>query len=278
MLTIEQLALRKSCIGGSDMPIILGLSSYKTPYQLYLEKISDDVITQEESPQQYWGSQLEGVIREEFAKRNNVEVVESHNVVHPLYDYMRGNLDGYIPSLNAVLEVKCSNQFMAAEWGESYTDVIPLQYIVQVAWYCMLTNADCAYIAVLIGGHDYREYKYQRDFALEEDLIAKAKTFWRCVQLRQPPAPVNQSDLRLMYPKHDPAKTVTIAEPIADQLTTLVETRYKIKELSEVEDQYKFNIMQFMQDAECLVDAEGKPIVTWKANKRGARTFLMKGL
>jgi hypothetical protein len=43
------------------------------------------------------------------------------------------------------------------------------------------------------------------------------------------------------------------------------------------EEQYKFNIMQFMQDAECLVDKEGRPIISWKANKRGSRTFLVKG-
>jgi len=81
-----------------------------------------------------------------------------------------------------------------------------------------------------------------------------------------------------MYPKHDPEKTKPVEPEIAEQLTTLADTRFKIKQLSEVEDRYKFNIMQFMQDAECLVNESGQPIVTWKANKRGSRTFLMKGV
>ena len=81
-----------------------------------------------------------------------------------------------------------------------------------------------------------------------------------------------------MYPKHDPEKTLTINNNVAEQLTTLTETRFKIKQLSEVEEKYKFNIMQFMQDAECLTDQSGRPIVSWKANKRGTRTFLMKGM
>ena len=38
MITEKQRQERKLGIGGSDMPIILGLSTYKTPYQLYLEK------------------------------------------------------------------------------------------------------------------------------------------------------------------------------------------------------------------------------------------------
>jgi putative phage-type endonuclease len=278
MITEKQREERKLGIGGSDMPIILGLSNYKTPYQLYLEKIGEVENDGEMTPYQYWGHQLEGIIRDEFSKRNNVVVETPDSCVHPFYDFLRGNLDGFIPSWNAILEVKCSAGFMAHEWGEDGSDIIPMQYLVQVAHYCAVVNAGCAYIAVLIGGNDYREFKYTRDLDLESKIIDAAKKFWECVQTRTPPEPINQVDLRLMYPKHDPEKTKTIEPDVAEQLTTLTETRFKIKQLSEVEEKYKFNIMQFMQDAECLTDQSGKPIVSWKANKRGTRTFLMKGL
>ena len=279
MITQQQREDRKLGIGGSDMPIILGLSNYKTPYQLYLEKIGETESTYEDTELQYWGHQLEPIIVQEFMKRNNVTVQESpDSYVHLFHDFLRGNLDGFIPELNAVLEVKCSNQFMAKEWGEEGSDVIPMQYLVQVAHYCAVTNADCAYIAVLIGGHDYREFKYTRDLDLESKVIDAAKKFWECVQNKTPPEPINQVDLRLMYPKHDPEKTITIEPDVAEQLTTLVDTRFKIKALSEVEEKYKFNIMQFMKDSECLVNEQGIPVITWKANKRGSRTFLMKGL
>lgn len=278
MITNEQLKARQLGIGGSDMPIILGLSSFLTPYQLYLQKTGINDLSGEETPLQYWGNQLESIVRDEFAKRNNVVVETPDTITSPFYDFMIGNIDGYIPELNAILEIKCSHQFMASEWGESGSDIIPMSYLVQVAWYCILKNADCAYIAVLIGGNDYREFKYERDFVLEDTLIKAAKVFWNCVQTKTPPEPVNQVDLRLMYPKHDPEKTVVAKPEIADQLCTLADTRFKIKTLSEIEDKSKFNIMQFMQDAEVLVDEYDKPIVTWKANKRGSRTFLMKGM
>ena len=38
MLTTEQLEARKKGIGGSDVASILGLSPWKSQYQLYLEK------------------------------------------------------------------------------------------------------------------------------------------------------------------------------------------------------------------------------------------------
>jgi putative phage-type endonuclease len=278
MITEQQREERKLGIGGSDMPIILGLSNYKTPYQLYLEKIGEVENDGEMTPFQYWGHQLEGVIRDEFAKRNNVVIETPDSLVHPFHDFLRGNVDGFIPEWNAVLEVKCSAGFMAHEWGEDGSDVIPMQYLVQVAHYCAVMNADCAYIAVLIGGNDYREFKYTRDFDLESKIIDAAKKFWECVQTRTPPEPVNQIDLRLMYPKHDPEKTITIEPDVAEQLTTLVDTRFKIKALSEVEEKYKFNIMQFMKDAEVLVDEYDKPVISWKSSKNGQRRFLMKGM
>jgi putative phage-type endonuclease len=278
MITEQQRTERKLGIGGSDMPVILGLSSYKTPYQLYLEKIGESLLDDELTPFQYWGNKLEQVIRDEFAKRNNVVIEQPDTIIHPFHDFMRGNVDGFIPSLNAVLEVKSSAGFMAHEWGEDGSDTIPMQYLVQVAHYCSVLDADFACIAVLIGGNDYREFKYTRNFELEATIIDAAKKFWHCVQTRTPPEPVNQIDLRLMYPKHDPDKIKTIAPEVAEQLTTLAETKIKIKQLSEIEEKYKFNIMQFMKDAECLTDQSGRPIVTWKANKRGSRTFLMKGV
>lgn len=277
MITEQQRIERKLGIGGSDMPIILGLSTYKTPYQLYLEKIGEAEPSLEETPYQYWGNQLEGIIREEFAKRNNVTVESGSSHAHPILTYLRGNIDGFIPDWNAILEIKCSSSFMADQWGESGTDVIPMQYLVQVAHYCAVLDVDCAYIAVLIGGNDYREYKYTRDFALESKLIDAAKEFWQCVTTRTAPKPINQLDLRLMYPKHDPNKIKPVAPDIKRQLSTLTDTRLKIKQLSELEEKHKFNIMQFMEDAECLVGDDGQAIVTWKANKRGSRTFLMKG-
>lgn len=278
MITNEQREQRLLGIGGSDMAVILGLSTYKTPYQLYLEKIGEVVLPEEESQYQYWGNQLEGIVRDEFAKRNNVLVETVETIVHPDYDFLRGNLDGFIPSLNAVLEIKCSSQFMSNVWGATGTDEIPMQYLVQVAFYCMLTNADCAHVAVLIGGNDYREYKYTRDLVLEETILKTAKRFWNCVTTKTPPAPINQVDLRLMYPKHDPEKTKPVTNDIKQELQVLAEAKAKIKEYSELEDKHKFKIMQYMEDAECLADNNGTALVSWKANKRGSRTFLVKGM
>jgi putative phage-type endonuclease len=278
MITSEQRAARRLGIGGSDIAIILGLSTYKTPYQLYLEKIGESNGDDTQNDLQYWGNQLEEVVRNEYAKRHNVVVETPETLVHQDYSFLRANIDGFVRANNAVLEVKCASSFAAGQWGESGSDTIPMPYLLQVAHYCAVTNADYADIAVLIGGNDYREYRYLRNAELETYVITTAKQFWDCIQSKTAPEPISQVDLRLMYPQHDPAKTKTINNTLAEQLTTLTETRFKIKELSAIEDKHKFNIMQFMKDAECLVNESGQPIVSWKADKRGSRIFRLKGV
>lgn len=294
MITEEQRIARLSGIGGSDMAIILGLSNYKTPYQLYLEKIGQVEPIYQETELQEWGHRLEPMIRIKFAEEHGFKISApiEHNKyatvcdlitydlvpqVHPFYDFIRGNLDGFIPEINAVHEIKCANQFMAKLWGDEASDVIPLEYLVQVAYYCAITNADLAYVTVLIGGNDYREYKYTRDLELEMRLIESAKQFWECVTTRTPPDPTKLIDLKLMHPNHEPKKSVTVDATISEHLTTLYNARSKMKEFNDIEEKCKFNIMQYMEDSESLNSYDGKELVTWKTNKKGSRTFLVKG-
>lgn len=277
MITEQQRQNRSKGIGGSDMAIILGLSTYMTPYELYLEKIGEGK-EREETEQQYWGNKLEPVIVEEFKKRNGFKVIEQDTITHPIYDFMIGHTDGFIPEQNAVLEVKCSSSFMRSEWGDDGSDVIPMQYLVQVAHYCAITNADCAYIVVLIGGNEYRQFKYIRDIELEMKLIDAAKKFWKCVTTRTPPEASTISDLKLIYPEHVPEKAIIMSDEINNYITEMKIVKSKIKEHEEVEEKCKFNIMSFMGDAEVLTYHDGQQLCTWKANKRGTRTFLLKGI
>lgn len=276
MITHAQRIERENCIGGSDMPIILGLSSYKTPYELYCEK-KGILQLSEETQLQYWGKQLEVLIRKEFRKRNKVKVQTPKNsIVHPFYNFLRGNLDGFIPKWNAVFEAKSSNSFMARLWGEHGSDTVPMEYLVQTAFYCSITNADCAHIAVLIGGYDYREYKYSRDLELEKTILEAACAFWDAIKNNTPPAATKIVDLKLLFPRHDPNKTKTINNDIKFHLSKLNTTKQTIKELEQIENDCKFKILKYMEDAECLIDMEGKPLVTYKCNKKGSRTFLLK--
>jgi putative phage-type endonuclease len=278
MITEEIRVERQNYIGGSDIGIILGLSNFKTPYQLFLEKKGVFIQNTEESPNQYWGNLLEPTIRKEFEKKNFVSIEYPIDTKqHTLYPFLKGNLDGFIPEWNSVFEVKTASSFMKDKWGEPGTDQIPQDYLVQVAFYCALTNADFAHIAVLIGGSDYREYKYTRNHNLEENIIKAACEFWNNLQTDIPPLPINIDDLKLRWPNSTPHKVKIISEDIIyHDLHCFKNTKERQKELSTIEDSYKFRLMEYMQDSEVLHDNQGKVLATWKTNKIGVRVFNLK--
>ncbi len=276
MLTDEQRLKRHQGLGASDTPIIMGYSSYKTPYQLYLEKTgtidSDDEITE----LQYWGNALEPVIINRFAEENDVHISFPDTVYHPDHPFIFANLDGWIESENAVVEAKVVNSFQRKEWDMGLTDGIPLVYLIQIAKQCLITDATRGYCAVLIGGMEYKQFIYERDAVLE-DLILKADIeFWNCVQNRIEPEPISTSDCRLKFPTPSPDKIAHSNFRTENTLTGLMNVKASIKQLIEKEDKFKMELMSHMGNAEYLMGQDGELVATWKATKKGTRVFNIK--
>ena len=278
MLTAEQLKERRNYLGGSDMPIILGLSNYKTPYTLYLEKLGLLESEFEETEPQKWGRLLEPVIRAEFEARHGILVPERNGVKHDTHSFITGNLDGFNSDSNLVWEGKTSSAFMRDSWGDAGSDFIPAEYLTQIATYCSCANADTAYLSVLIGGNEYREYQYNRDLELEVMILEAATNFWSCIQNRVEPELVSIDDCKIKFKTTSPDKILQTNKKSYESYCHLGQVKADIKELEKKQASLQMDIMSYMQDAECLTDETGSPLVTWKATKKGNRVFLLKGV
>ena len=276
MLTDEQRSRRIEGLGASDTPIIMGYSNYKTPYQLYLEKIGQLLPDEEVSEVQYWGNALEPLILKRFCQENMVEMSFPDTVYHPEYPYIFANLDGWIESERAVVEAKSANSFQRKEWDMALNDGIPLVYLIQIAKQCAITDASRGYCAVLIGGMEYKQFIYERDAQLEAVIIQADIDFWECIQQRREPQALNTSDCRLKFPKPSPDKIREATFEVANNLHALHDVKQKGKSLSEVEEVYKTRIMSHMGDAEYLMGLDGELLATWKATKKGTRVFNLK--
>src|ERR1017187_7627754 len=125
MLTEEQRQRRKDGLGASDSSIIMGYSTYKTPYQLYLEKTG--IVSDEESQteQQYWGNALEPAILRRFEQENKVTITTPDTIYHPDFPFIFANLDGWISATQSVVEAKCVNSFQRGQWDSAMSDGIP---------------------------------------------------------------------------------------------------------------------------------------------------------
>ncbi len=278
MLTEEQRSKRQFGLGASDSAIIMGYSSYKTPYELYLEKLGivTDDNHDEETEQQYWGNALEPLIIKRFSEKNSLDVSFPDTIYHPNYNYIFANLDGWIASERAVVEAKCANSFQRKAWDSSAVDGIPLNYLIQIAKQVAVTDASKGYCAVLIGGSEYLQFVYERDHALEELIIKSDIEFWRCVQERIEPEAINTNDCRLKYKQISPDKVVQSTFKSQQYLYELILVKEQIKKASETEEQLKMHIMNYLRDAEYLVGQNGEIIATWKATKKGNRVLNIK--
>lgn len=274
MLTPEQKLTRHKGIGASESPIIMGFSTYKTPYELYLEKTGLVEADNAETEQQYWGNALERPILEHFARENKVTLEYPDTIYHRKYPFIFANLDAWCPELNAVVEAKNSNTFMAKTWDRAQEDGIPMQYLIQIAKQVACVNCETGYCAVLIGGNEYRQYTYHRDYELEDLIIQADINFWDCVQLRIEPDLTQLSDYKLKYPESTDNK-VELPGFLLPVIEEMQDIRSSIKKWEKQMDKLKMEVMRYMKDAHSLVNESGKTLITWNKTARG-RTFLLK--
>jgi len=261
------LAERRKGIGGSDAAAALGLSQYKTPYQLYLDKIGETP-DQEDNEAMLWGRALEPVIRQQYAERTGRTVLMPKSILrHDKHNFMLANIDGYTDG-GRLLEIKTTRT--AKGWGEPDTDEIPDIYGMQIQHYLIVTGLVVADVAVLIGGSDYRQYVVEADKELQELIIEGEADFWRHVENREPPEPVSYSDVVARYGRHSEAREIEADDDVLGDLGGLHNVRREIKELQKTEESFKTSIMKAMGDADTLT-YRGERLVTWKASKGASR-------
>lgn len=258
---------RKSGVGGSDAPAILGISPWRTPLQVYLEK-RGELEGQPENEAMRWGTALEPVIRQRYADETGRRVVVPVKMLrHPKRHYMIANLDG-IAADNRVLEVKTSRS--SDNWGDPGTDEVPAPYLAQVQHYLAVTGFEVADVAVLIGGSDFRIYEVPADIELQEMIIEKEARFWEMVQAGTPPEVQSYADAVALFGKRSLPSIIQATPEALDAHFRLSNIKEQIEALKAREDALKGLLCAFMGEADTLSDG-GKTIATWKQAKAANR-------
>ena len=106
---------------------------------------------------------------------------------------MLGAPDGWIPSANTGLEIKCSSR-KSDEWGPEGSDEVPSHYYIQAAWYQAVCNARGWNFAVLFSGNTLAQYRIERDPQLEKDMIEACRAFWFDNVLRKVEPAIDESE------------------------------------------------------------------------------------
>ena len=268
---------RSKYIGGSDIGAILGLSPFKSPLAVWMEKTGKEVKTVDSLPLRF-GSFVEEFVANEYAKATGFALRHDESIyIHPDYSYMSAHIDRFVhtdgldQAATKILECKTANPFSRAQWGEPGSDQIPLHYLTQVTWYLAITGIERADIAVLIGNTDFRIYTILRDPELENLVLEKAHHFWHEHVLKDIPPPAQTpEDCQLLFQRSDPSKTLEANAETLALLERLQTLHYQGNACDEEITALKTQIMAQMQDAEVLAH-QGQVLATWKAPKASYR-------
>lgn len=263
-LLIEKTDLgdRRTYIGGSDIGAIMGRSRYRTPVDVYFQKIGDTPEFQGNEATR-WGNILEAVVAAEYARENGVKVIRDRKLYrHDQFPYMVGHIDRRV--LNApggkVLEVKTAGKwFKPADWE----DEPPSDYVLQVQWYMGLTGWQDADLVALLAGQDFRTYSIPRDEFVIQEAFETAKEFWARVQERNPPPPRNEDDCKKLW-SLDNAETAIATDIEETMIKELREVQARIKSDEAREGELKTRLMEYMKPRAYLVDIAGNKLASWK--------------
>ena len=268
---------RTKYIGGSDIGAILGLSKFRTPLEVWMEKTGKEIRQLDSLPLRF-GSFAEEFVAREYARATGFELLHDESTyIHPTHPIMSAHVDRFIlgDGLNKpatrLLECKTANPFTRGLWGEPGTDQVPMSYLCQCIWYMAITGIEQCDLAVLFGNSDFRIYEIERDLELEALVIEKALHFWNEFVLKDTPPPAQtECDYQALFKKSDPSKTIEANPKTVELIRQLQALSKQSGDVDEQITQIKQHIMSEMKEAEVL-SYQGNVIATWKAPKPSFR-------
>lgn len=206
------LELRKKGIGGSEAATIMGYSPWSSPWALWMEKtgqaeprdISDNPVVRA-------GVYLEPVVAKWFEDETGFKVERRGMMQNKKYPWLLANVDRIIPARknhfdeDVGLEIKTTSPWSAKEWDDHG---VPDNYYLQCCHYMMVTGLKAWYIAVLIGGQDFRYELITRNKIVEaqiKELFQAEKEFWtvnvkRGIQPKLDSSEATSQALKRKYP------------------------------------------------------------------------------
>jgi predicted phage-related endonuclease len=261
---------RRSYLGGSDMPSILGVpGAFGTPLSVFLEKTRPVADRDEGSYSMRRGNALESFLLREFERKTGLKVYRDPlDCARPAWLplWWRGNLDAWtrVDGVEVPIEAKSAGRFTLGEWGEDGSDQVPLPYLVQTTHYMPLTNdAPFGYVVSDLAGDEARVYRVPRVEAVIAKMLAAGSQFWNAVELGVPPDPTTPNEAVQLWRKAIPGEVVEATAEDAVLIEELRRARDAAKVAEEKLDEIKLEVQKRLRTAEAIL-VDGRPAVTWK--------------
>lgn len=295
---------RTTYIGGSDIAAILGVSPWKTPLQLYYEKIGEAAEELDAERLLFFKrrKRMEPVVAEILRDDKGYDLVRLSTDGEPnryrdpngifaaeidfewrMNDYARRDFPVLADIPNGTLlngEIKTVHPLAARDFGEDGSDEIPVYYTSQKLWGLgILPERPAGLLVAMIGFDDIRCYPILRDDETIQWMRDEALRFRNeHIIPRIPPPPTTLDDAKRLFARFN-GRPVELDDDAFDALQRIANARSMAKAAKDAKDEAEKDLALAIARAWMLDEGpdstadnavlrrDGQDVGTWKLTR-----------
>jgi len=268
---------RRTFLGGTDAPAVLGVSPWMTAVDLW--RLKTGRVKPEPDPERdrrlERGKRLEPFICEMVVDKlrdqgHEVKVLaRNERYTHPKYPFLKCEIDLEleVDGEHVTSDAKSVGGQARHRWGQEGSEDIPIDYAAQFMDGLMITGRQRCLAAALRSFDDVDIFWLTRDEQTIQGMESKMVSFWQDhVERDIPPDPVNFSDLRALFEKPEPRRVEATPE-ILEAVQELGQIKGRIEALEAREEHLRFTIAKHMGPAETLASGV-RDLMSWATESR----------
>jgi len=308
----EWLNFRERGLGASEIGTLMGVNSWKSPAELYYQKIGVIPQKQVENMPMFMGTILEQTVADifEYWQDDEPKMIENYRkglkqrhlyeptgyIVNPSFPHLFFSPDRLIVSkdirvrnstinlenVDAIAEIKTISGWSSKQWEGG----IPPSYYLQLQTYMMGLGVAKGYLVVLEDGRNFKVHEYDADEEIISSIISITTEFWKRVELGReafanggdydqyaPPPDGTEAYAEYLNERFSNPEDKTVAStPEIDQ--HILDYLDIGSQISALEDDKRehANMIKTHMGNSSIINSEVAK-VTWRPNKNGTRVF-----
>ena len=266
---------RKGIIGGSDIGGVLGLSTYKSEYDVYLDYIGQPKeVTEVQQAIFDMGHELEGFIAKQIERVYKLKLKSTkYAYVHPVCVQLICHPDrlvtGLVDGKRIGVEIKSSSAYDSKRWGDADSDEIPMDYLCQCHSYIMTNVCDEVWL-FRFSNNRLTRYIITRDDEIEDNILKQVITWIDKVEHGYVPQITDYRTATKVFSTNT-EDDIEADDDITESVIEWREIQKEIKEREMQADILKAKIVEYMKDKKVLKNKEGDKLATY--SKMVRQTF-----
>jgi len=266
---------RRSYIGASEIAAIMNLDRYKTPLDVYNEKLG--LVTPfEGNNHTERGKKLEAIAAAEYTELTGHKLQRrTQTFSHPVHSFIVGHIDRVFVGHKRLAEIKCPS---VAAFRKYQREGLPDSMIVQLQVYMGLTGyRNATWLIFCADAWDLAEFDIEFDETIFNAAINAAVKFWtECVLAERMPEIAEEDKSSIEFQKIGGDVTFRDDEGFRGDMLALREAEQIIKDGEELKTLAKERVLDRIERTYGRYEGFGMRL--YFAQQAGRKTFDKKRL